>query len=227
MAGELLMKKLGLVTIGQAPRTDLVPEIKQILGENVKIIEKGALDGLTIKEVEALYPRQGDEVLVTRMVDGTEVKVAEREIFPRLKNQINNLEREGINTIFLACTGEFPNFGSTSLIVRPQKVLHHVVSSLAEGLTLGVIIPDELQVASAKERWSTAAKKVLVEPGSPYAEKESIEKAAKMLATLGVDIVVMDCMGYTLQMKEIVQRHIKKPIILARSISAKVVSELL
>jgi protein AroM len=102
------MKKLGLLTIGQAPRVDFVPEIKTVLGEDVEIIEKGALDGLTLKEVEAFYPGENDEVLVTRMADGTEVKVAEREIFPRLKNQVKNLELEGINTIFLACTGEFP-----------------------------------------------------------------------------------------------------------------------
>ncbi|MCR4429526.1 MAG: AroM family protein [Tepidanaerobacteraceae bacterium] len=221
------MKKIGLLTIGQAPRVDLVPEIKTVLGEDVEIIERGALDGLTIKEVEALYPRQDDEVLVTRMADGTEVKVAEREIFPRLKEKIKNLEAEGINTIFLACTGEFPSFDSASLIVRPQKVLHHVVSSLAEGLTLGIIIPDERQVVSAKERWSTVASKVIVEPGSPYAGMENIEKAAKLLATSGVDLVVMDCMGYTLQMKDVVLQHVKKPVILARSIVAKVVSELL
>ncbi|HHW02236.1 MAG TPA: AroM family protein [Thermoanaerobacterales bacterium] len=221
------MKKIGLLTIGQAPRVDLVPEIKKVLGEDVEIIERGALDGLTLKEVKSLYPGENDEVLVTRMADGTEVKVAEREIFPRLKEKIKNLEAEGINTIFLACTGEFPSFDSASLIVRPQKVLHHVVSSLAEGLTLGIIIPDERQVVSAKERWSTVASKVIVEPGSPYAGMENIEKAAKLLATSGVDLVVMDCMGYTLKMKDTVLNLVKKPVILARSISAKVVSELI
>lgn len=221
------MKKLGLLTIGQAPRVDLVPEIKTVLGDNVEIVEKGALDGLTLRRVETLYPGRDDEVLVTRMADGTEVKVAEREIFPRLKNQIKALEAEGVNTVFLACTGEFPSFASNSLIVRPQKVLHHVVSSVAEGLTLGVIIPDERQAASAKERWSTAAANIVVEPGSPYAGAGGVEKAAKSLAGSGVDIVVMDCMGYTLNMKEIVRRHVGKPVILARSISAKVMSELL
>jgi len=221
------MKKLGLLTIGQAPRIDLVPEIKTVLGEDVEIVEKGALDGLTLRQVETLYPGRDDEVLVTRMADGTEVKVAERQIFPRLKNQIKKFEIEGVNTIFLACTGEFPSFDSISLIVRPQKVLHHMVSSVAEGLALGVIIPDERQAAPAKKRWSTATAKIIVEPASPYTGIGDVEKAAKLLAGSEVDIVVMDCMGYTLNMKEIVRRHVKKPVILARSISAKVVSELL
>jgi protein AroM len=220
------LKRIGLVTIGQTPRTDLVPEIKMILGKDIEIVEKGALDGLTLKEVEALYPKKDDEVLVTRMADGTEVKVSEKEIFPRLKNQIKKLEDEGIRTILLACTGEFPHFDSSSFIVRPQKVLHHVVSSLAEGLTLGVIIPDELQVASSKERWSKVAAKVVVEPASPYKQMEDVERAAKLLAESHVDIVVMDCMGYTLQMKDLVLKYVKKPVILARSMVAKIASEL-
>ncbi|MGB9813612.1 MAG: AroM family protein [Thermovenabulum sp.] len=221
------MKKMGIVTIGQAPRTDLVPEIKTILGENIEIIEKGALDGLTLKEVEALYPAKDDEVLVTRMADGTEVKVAERLVFPLLKKQIHNLEQEGIKVIFLACTGEFPQFESESLVIRPQRVLHHVVSSIAKDLTLGVIVPDERQINSAKERWASAAAKVVVESGSPYGKIEKIENAARNLASSFVDIVVMDCMGYTLSMKNIVMSIVDKPVILARSIVAKVVSELL
>lgn len=49
------MKNLGVVTIGQVPRVDLVPEIRSILGEEIQIIEKGALDGLSLKEVETFY----------------------------------------------------------------------------------------------------------------------------------------------------------------------------
>ena len=125
------MKNLGVVTIGQAPRVDLVPEIRSILGEEIQIIEKGALDGLSLKEVETFYPRKDDEVLVTRMADGTSVTVAEKYIYPRLKDQVKSLELEGVKVILLACTGEFPPFDSSSLIVYPQKVLYHVVVSLA------------------------------------------------------------------------------------------------
>ncbi len=36
---------IGTVTIGQSPRVDLIPELRAILGEEVQIIEAGALDG--------------------------------------------------------------------------------------------------------------------------------------------------------------------------------------
>jgi protein AroM len=221
------IRKLGVVTIGQVPRVDLIPEIKLILGEDVKVVERGALDGLSLKEVEDFYPGKDDEVLVTRMVDGTSVKVAEKYVYPRLKEQIKRLEKEEIKVILLACTGEFPPFDSSSLIIYPQKVLHHVVTSLSEGLKLGVLIPDKLQADSARKRWSTTAKEVFVVEGSPYAGAESIKNAIDVLLKSDLDIVVMDCIGYTLEMKDLVSKHIKKPVLLARSIVAKVVSELL
>jgi len=220
------MKRLGLVTIGQTPRIDLLPDIKMILGNGVEIVERGALDGLTLDQVKELYPTKDDEVLVTRMADGTEVKVAERHIFPRLKKLINNLEQDGINVILIACTGEFPYINSSSILVYPQKVLHHVVSSIAEELALGVLIPDELQIESAKKRWSGATKKVFVEPGSPYEGLERVVKAAQKLVH-NADLVVMDCIGYTLAMKEAVAKSINRPVILARSVIAKITAEIL
>jgi len=221
------MKKLGVVTIGQAPRVDVIPEIRTILGEDVKIIEKGALDGLTLEEVRKFYPEQDDEVLVTRMADGTSVTIAERYVYPRLQDKVKSLEREGVRAVLIACTGEFPPFDSSLLIVYPQKVLYHVVLSLGEGSKLGVLIPDELQVDSTQRRWSRTAREVVVEAASPYGELQEIEVASKLLSRSSVDLVVMDCIGYTMEMKELVSTHLGKPVLLARSIAAKVASELL
>ena len=47
-----MKKKIGAITIGQSPRIDVIPEMQEILGENVIILEAGALDGLTKKDIE-------------------------------------------------------------------------------------------------------------------------------------------------------------------------------
>lgn len=221
------MKKIGLVTIGQSPRVDLTPEVKAILGNKVEIVEKGALDGLTLEQVKELYPQKDDEVLVSRMADGTEVKVSERVIFPKLVNQIKNLEAENIQVIFLACTGKFPDFESKSLVIRPQLVLLATVSAIGKNSKLGVIVPDEAQKKFALKRWGNVAKDVIVTSGSPYGGLTQVEDAAEKLSSADVDIVVMDCIGYTLEMKDRVWKMLKKPVILARSITTKVISELI
>ncbi|MDN5940637.1 MAG: AroM family protein [Nitrospira sp.] len=59
--------KIGAVTIGQSPRDDIIPEIREILGPEVEIVERGALDGLSLKEVNDFYPGPPGPILVTRM----------------------------------------------------------------------------------------------------------------------------------------------------------------
>lgn len=221
------MEKIGLVTIGQTPRVDLTPELKKILGDDVQIKEKGALDDLSLEQVKTLYPKSGEEVLITRMADGTKVKIAGEKVFPLLKKKIKDLERERIGIIFLACTGEFPAIKTKSLVIRPQKLLYNTIKDLVKTKTLGVIIPSKDQVLSAKKRWSQAAEKVVVEACSPYDNIEVVETVADQLLQSEVDLIVLDCIGYTMKMKDIVYNKTKIPVILARSISAKVIRELL
>ena len=46
-----------------------------VLGKDVKIIEAGALDGLIREQVEQMYPTADDYTLVTKMADGSQVKI--------------------------------------------------------------------------------------------------------------------------------------------------------
>jgi len=201
--------------------------MKQLLDQDVVIIEAGALDGLTLEEVEKLYPEPGDYVLITRMADGKAVKIAERHILPRMQQQITNLVEKGAEVISLVCTGEFSDFDCPRLVVRPQKVLFNAAASVAEGLKLGVFTPDVDQVPQSTKRWTGVGADLRVEPASPYGPVEAIHEAAKALREWGVQVIVMDCIGYTLAMKQAVKDIAGVPVILARSIVARVLAELL
>ena len=61
------MTTIGLITVGQAPRSDVVPDMAAILGGDVEIVEAGALDGLTREEIAPLAPEGDDEIIVTRL----------------------------------------------------------------------------------------------------------------------------------------------------------------
>ena len=39
--------KIGMITIGQSPRTDVTPDLVEVWRDRVDIIQKEALDGLT------------------------------------------------------------------------------------------------------------------------------------------------------------------------------------
>ena len=61
---------IGMATIGQTPRIDVVPAMERILGPEVKTIQAGALDGLTSHEISALAPAPGEQPIITRLRDG-------------------------------------------------------------------------------------------------------------------------------------------------------------
>ena len=62
--------KVGAVTIGQSPRVDVMGDMKAILGEEVEVLEAGALDGLSMEEIEEMEPGEDDYVLVSRLQSG-------------------------------------------------------------------------------------------------------------------------------------------------------------
>jgi len=51
------MPKIGLVTIGQSPRTDILPDMLMILGHQYDVVETGALDDYTTEEIKNLRMR--------------------------------------------------------------------------------------------------------------------------------------------------------------------------
>ena len=67
--------RVGLITIGQSPRVDITSDIKDVLGSQIEIVECGALDNLSHEEINALRPSEGEYILVTRLRDGSTVKI--------------------------------------------------------------------------------------------------------------------------------------------------------
>lgn len=217
---------IGAVTIGQAPRVDIMPELTVILGPEVQVKEAGALDGLSKEEIAAFAPKKGDYVLVTRLADGSSVKVAEQYITPRLKEKITSLFDQGIEVVALLCTGEFELVG-TGLLVRPQPILYNVTQAVATGLKIGVMSPAADQIPQSRRRWQQVGTEQVMVAASPYGDVAELEKEADTLRHEHVQLVVLDCMGYTLAMKEKVRQITGAPVILARGIFARVLKELI
>ena len=102
--------KIGAITIGQAPRTDITRDILPLLPDYMTLIEYGALDDMTYEEVMSRFaPSEDDEVLVSRMRDGRQAKFTERFIRPLVQKKIDQAEAEGVSAIILFCTAFFRN----------------------------------------------------------------------------------------------------------------------
>ncbi|MFQ5824780.1 MAG: AroM family protein [bacterium] len=219
--------KIGAVTIGQSPRDDIIPEIREVLSSEVEIVEKGALDGLNLEDVKDFYPKPSEYTLVTRMKDGTEVKIAEKHIVPRIKNCILELEEKGAELLILLCTGEFPEIESKKILLRPDRILRNMVRGILEKGKLGVIVPSADQIQTMEKKWKRNNLNVVSEAVSPYTGTEiDIIETANKIKNFNVDLIVLDCIGFNRKTKAIFREVIKKPVLLPRTIIGRIAREI-
>jgi protein AroM len=221
-------KTIGMITIGQSPRVDVVPEIRNIMGEEIEVLEAGALDGLSLEEVKGFRPGKGDYILCTRMSDGTEIVIGKKFILPRMQQCIDRLTGRGAEMILFLCTGKFPEFSSKRLIIEPQKILDHFILAFdGPGQKTGLMIPLRDQMEQAKRKYSRMKGRIITQAASPYAKQDEVSKAARALKRANPHVIVMHCMGYTQAMKDRVREITGKPVILARSLIARTLKELI
>lgn len=221
--------RIGLVTIGQTPRTDVVSEIMQLMAVNgieVIVVERGALDNLSSGEIQRLSPINDDDVLITRLRNGYEVAVSKKHIVPLIQRAIDELVKEDPHLIALLCAGVFPEFNCHIPLLKPDKLLSGVLASLSIK-RIGLLVPSPRQVRPIQKQFAALGYEVVGVGVSPYQSSEAVVKTAVEVAKRDVDIIVMDCFGYSSTMKQTIQNVIHKPVLLVRTLLAQVLIELL
>jgi len=219
-----MLRTVTFLTIGQTPRTDLVPELTAHLPTGVSVRETGALDELGTREVEALAPEGDEPRLVTRLRDGRQAVVRKAWMDERLQAVLDAGGGDPDTLTVLLCTGEFPTLRAPGLLVDAQHVVDHGVAALCTGMRrIGLLLP----LAEQADGFHLAPgphQEVRTSFASPY-EGDRFAAAAAELA--GCDVIVMHCMGYTGEQRRRVAEGSGRPVLLARSLLAAAVAQLL
>ena len=221
------MKKIGLLTIGQSPRDDVLPGLLEILGEGYEIIEAGALDDLTLEDINKVELKHDDYILVSRMRDGTEVKFTKSFVLPRLQDKILMLEKQGVKLIVIMCTGKFPKFKSDGLVVTPQEILKGVVEGTLKEGRLGVVFPAAEQVSEADESLNMKDIEVYADHMSPYDQEMEVYPLARRLKEKNLDLIFLNCFGFNSHVKRVISEETGVPVIQSNALIARVLKELI
>lgn len=220
---------VGMATIGQTPRIDVVPAMERILGPEVKTIQAGALDGLTSDEIRALAPATGEQPIITRLRDGSSTLLSHKAILPRMQGCVDDLTAQGAAFVVMLCGADWSEVRSDRLIVNPGKLFPNTITALAAGRRLGIIKPDAGQVEGETRRYTNLGIEAHVTSASPYLGDKRIDaarEAAHYLRERQVDLVWMTCVGMDELMREAVQDEIQRPVILAQALLGRLVAEL-
>lgn len=191
------LPRIGAVTIGQAPRPDLLERLRDRAGGTAEIIESGALDGLARAELPARGRTDpGDErgayPLTTRLRDGSSVTLDEADLAPLVQRAIDRAENAGAEVTLLLCAGGFLNATARGALVRPFDAAVARLRAM-DARRLDVIVPYPGQADASRRKWQAAAFEVTVRVADP----PSVEAGADARAdAASADAIVLDYVGH-------------------------------
>ncbi len=215
----MALVKVGLLTIGQSPREDVVPEMNPFFLPQIQILEKGLLDNLSPEEIRRLKPETGETPLVTRLKKGGSVQLSEKKISSLLPEAINSMKKKmKVSVVGVLSTHDFQKTESLPSVIFPFNSLKFLITRIIDVKCLGVVVPLESQIDAAKKKWKKD--KVIVEAKSPYARGKSWEEIAQYFSQKKAEIVILDCIGYKIKDKRALQRLLSVPVLLPRVVLA-------
>ncbi|GAA5233898.1 AroM family protein [Verticiella sediminum] len=222
--------RVAFLTIGQAPRSDVVPEMAEVLGADVTVDEFGVLDEATDAELAALAPRtDGAYRFATRLRDGRQIELDKVATEARLAALMQRIDGRGYDVLVPLCTGTaIPRLAT--LVLEPQQVVDHLLAALSvHARRIGLMLPLREQLEGFHLAVPLACE-VSLAHASPYESdraraREAFRQAGAALADC--DVVVMHCMGYAAWMHAEVQRASGRPTLLSNRIVADALAQLL
>lgn len=223
------MTKLLAITIGKAPRKDIDIVLKRNLDEHIAVKQIGVLDNLNEDEISSITTlTPADETLVTRLDDEYSIELNAKIVENHLQKIINDAEKRGYKHILLLCTGSFPDIVlKSSNLYLPDQILSSVIHSIAGQRKMGLLIPNKSQTAMMENKWREYGLIPVIASASPYSDVNEVVNSAKNLEKNKADFILMDCMGYTEEMKMAVSEKVNIPVILSSTLMVKILSEII
>lgn len=212
------MKKIGLLTIGQSPRNDITPDMASIIQGRADFIETGALDGLSDEEIAALAPKQDEVRLITRLNSGKSVALSEEAILKLMQERIEAIQDQ-VSSIAILCTGSFPEFKSKVPVITTWPILRARVPQMSQRAAVISAAPE--QIPFWQERWEKELEFVKVFGTSPYDHNGALEAIAAEIRNLPVDLILLDCLGFSFETGRTVESLSGKKTVTARELLAR------
>lgn len=222
-------RRVAFFTIGESPRSDVVPAMSALLGAHVQIDEFGALDALDDGQREALAPREGQHCFATRLRDGGSITLDKHATEERLAHVMREADDAGYDVLVPLCTGTaLPQL--KTFMVEPQQLVDQTMAALARhARKAGAIVPLKEQLATFHLAEPLSCE-LQLDYASPYENNperaaEAFRRAGRALADC--DFIVMHCMGYTEAMRCQVAQASGRPTLLSNHIVAHTLGQIL
>ena len=209
--------RIAVVTMGQAPRPDVLGELRTILGD-LSYTEFGVLDEVSQEQIARIVPRPGEPRFFTRLRDGSHVILEADAIATRIGALVERIDGQDFDLLILAMTGIRNRLATRTPLIHGQFAVEAWVAALTTGNSrIGTIFPLAGQGTLLSELgYGTVLQSSHATIGGSHATH--LDDAIGRVA--GADLIIMNSVGYTEEMAEQVARESGKPVVTACRIVA-------
>lgn len=219
------MDTIGIITLGQTPRPDLEKVFRRHLPETHLLI-RGGLDDVPTVEINAMAAAGGEYPLFVILRDGSHRDISLYRLKPFLDTQARQVAAEGATVSALMCAGNFPDLDSPVPMIYPSRILTAVARGICRGSRIGVITPNDGQVAAATAHWREKGFHPTVTVASPL-DPEALSRAATTLADPGLELIVLDCMGFPPEEARRMRALCGRPVLCPQGLLPRIMAEML
>lgn len=204
--------RIAVVTMGQAPRPDVLGELRTILGD-LSYTEFGVLDEVSQEQIARMVPRPGEPRFFTRLRDGSHVILEADAIATRIGALVERIDGQDFDLLILAMTGIRNRLATRTPLIHGQFAVEAWVAALTTGNSrIGTIFPLAGQGTLLSELgYGTVLQSSHATIGGSHATH--LDDAIGRVA--GADLIIMNSVGYTEEMAEQVARESGKPVVTA------------
>ena len=219
------MDVIGVLTLGQTPRPDFERIFRRAIPE-AKLLVRGALDGLSVDEIDGLAAGAGDYPLFTILRDGTTREIDLRRLKPLLDERARQVAAQGASISALMCAGDFPDLASPIPVLYPSRVLTAVARGVCRGRSVGVVTPNAGQVAPATAHWQRAGFEPSVAVASPL-DPAALSAVTAVFAAKKLELIVLDCLGFPPETARHVRAAAGCPVLCPQGLLPRILAEML
>ena len=138
-----------------------------------------------------------------------------------MQSQIRRLGEKGAKCIFVLCTARFQGLRSQVPLIQPGDILNETIPKRSHNSAIGVLSPEQEQVEATRRDWQGIVDRLEVLTASPYGSMAEIDGAARAFGQMDIDLIVLDCMGYTEKIRKRMETVAGKPVILSKTLAAE------
>lgn len=185
--------KIAVISIGQTPASSVINDLFSSIEPHFEIHELGLLDGLSFTEVAQLAPQAGERPLIAGIRDKYLTVVSFEKIQIKLDALVKGLAADFDLILLLCSESGFAILNSHEKIIFPSTLLTEAVTKAGLHDAI-VVIPYERQKEAALQRWAPYIAQIEI-------QVRPIQKFG--LSGLSGDWpVILDCVGYSLNMEK-------------------------